>query len=183
MINTKDSSTSNNTSTYLSVGVHQNCFIKSVEIKTPKAKSLIEIYVSNDAGSSQKKAIWIPDPNSPYIAAGENTEQAKEREVNELRDQCATILLALFPGELAHISAPTIDSFVQQFVAKINQAIVGKNRVSVIVQYDSSEQYSEFPKWGWIKKYSGEDVGFDLDRFRMSKSATNLSGVSGSDVW
>lgn len=41
----------------MGIGVHQACQIISVEIRKPKEKSLIEIWVKNSAGHQQKQTI------------------------------------------------------------------------------------------------------------------------------
>lgn len=178
-IDTRESNNSTRRSR-MGVGIHEGCTVDRVEIRTPKEKSLLEVWILNSAGDEQKATIWIPDLNKPYIKSGESTQEAVTREVNEFRDKTAEVLRALFNDERQHL-AGNLASYPQMFMNRVNEGIAAGNKVDVVVQWTSDEQHTEFPSWGWIATHTGNPPNFRLSKLRMTRSNSVSGGSAAGD--
>lgn len=179
ILDTRDSKKTSQAGQRMKAGVHTGCQIKSLEIKTPKNKSLIEIWAETPEGSIQKQTIWIPQADKPKVYSGESTEEAVKREAEEMRDRAFEVLSALYNDDRQYF-ASTVEEFPAKFVNRVREAISTGNKVDVVVQYDEDGKHTEFPKWGWIDRHTGEDPNFDLSKLRMVRTSTGQSnGTSG----
>jgi hypothetical protein len=131
-------------------GIHTKCSYLSGEVKeTEKGNKFLELWFANPVGETQKKAIFFPTGN-PSLREGENTDQAKEREMNAFTGACLDILISFFTIEEAEVSGNTIEDFAKKFLTKMKGATGFCN---VIVQYTTDYKWTEFPKYGWIEKF------------------------------
>lgn len=176
MISTKGN-IDNRSKRRMAPGIHTKCSYVSGEVKeTEKGNKFLELWFANQLGESQKKAIFFPT-GSPTLRDGENTEQAKERELNAFTGACLDIILAFFPIEDAEISGNTVEDFAKKFLAKMKNATGFCN---VIVQYTTDYKWTEFPKYGWIEKFNeGTPPNLQVsDTLRLSKKGEKSTGNS-----
>lgn len=159
----------------MSVGVHSNCFLESMEIA--KSKSNVEYmefnFVKKEDNTVMNQRVWFPNAD-PRPFEGETPEQALQREVNSKLAHVVKIMKCFISEKEAEISAGSFGEFCQIAKAKIEKTAYKNQPLYLKVIYDKEGLFPQFPNFpNYIQKQvEGQECKVKMSNWELENRCT-----------
>lgn len=127
----------------MSVGIHINCSLDSVNV----GENYVDFNYSNSAGETHNKRVWFPDPSKVYVRDSETDQQALERSKKEaLAHVVKHMNIFMSKEQVDTFSAPDFVSFVKGASTLID-ASKDSTKVNLKLIPDNKLEYSTFGRY------------------------------------